>query len=91
MAIFTEPLFSSWRPRGTCITPKKGMLVQGKDDYERIYNKDETKQWVLIVSSFVDEYGNCKFEYLSGTKTEWTEWMTLKSFNEEYTIKNPWI
>lgn len=91
MAIFSERIFDFWKPKSTRIVPKRGMLVCWICDYERKYSEDETKRWVLIVDAIVDEYGNCKFGYLTDTKIKWTSWMTCQEFNDEYEIKNPWI
>lgn len=90
MTIFSEKLFRQWKPERTNVPPKKGMLVRhAREAYDWV-NKKEAP-WVLIVSSIVDEYNYCKFEFLSDTKTEWTDWITVEKFNSSYEIKNPWI
>jgi len=99
MGIFENRLFGTWKPKDVCrrtiVTPKKGMLVCTRYDWDhcRIFGNGDTEKiiFLLIIDSICDEYGDCKFSYLEGTKIKWADWMPVWLFNRNYKIKNPWI
>jgi hypothetical protein len=105
MAIFSKPIFGGRtkfpsdvpRNQRTCVTPKKGMLISFRNwstprkyDLPGLLSRSD-KEWYLIVNSYVDDYGRCKFEFLGNDKTHWSEWVSIEDFNFDFEIKNPWI
>lgn len=89
-----ESIWDVRRPK-TAIVPKKGMLVRRdrSERYYRYYEVDDPDggEYFCILDTVVDEYGKCKFKYLSSESIKWTEWMSLKEFNKEWQIQNPWV
>ena len=83
-------------PPKTTVVPKKGMLVR-EDRSDRYYGPryalDDPNggQYFCILDALVDDYGRCKFKYLSSESIKWTSWMSMKEFNNNYQIQNPWV
>jgi len=94
---WSKPIFDK-RKQKPAVVPKKGMLVRKKEyyiysDLLRLLDSEDTGSgpFFCIIDSIVDERGRCIFKYISSEEIQWTEWMTVKEFNEEWYIQNPWI
>lgn len=90
--IVTSPICPPSRQQ-TAVLPKKGMLVYYMDCYS-FYSRKELEdkaKYCLVLDAIVDDYGKCKFQYLDGEKTKWTDWMDTRRFNDDWEIFNPWV
>lgn len=84
-----NPIFPKKRTK-TAIIPRKGMLVCDAHDY-RLSSSSEKPDFKIILEVLIDERGNCKFKFLSGDSIRWTTWMSIRKFNRDLYIHNPWV